>query len=117
MTYFEFKVGDRVKCAFYGDEVFELIKHEDSIEVLILEREDIEMYFLKDGRNSTRHTHPVLTLVERPKTKVQVTRYVNVYKDADVYKAGSAMYTTRSEADKYTLGRFACVELKGEYEI
>ena len=113
MTEFEFKAGDKVKCAFFGDEVFEL-REDGGNFLVILERKDSEMFFLKDGRYTQYHTHPVLTLVERPNTKVKITRWINVYQ----YGSEWATYSTASQARKYANETvIASVELKGEYEI
>ena len=116
MSEFEFKAGDRVKCVFFGDKTFTLTQSISGLCVFV-EHEGHFFTFLKDGRYSTHHTHPSITLVERPKTKHTVSRYVNVY--ASDNSRDYDTYTTRADADKYAgiVARIACVELKGEYEI
>jgi len=68
MIEFEFKVGDRVKCYFYGDKVFTLVR-EGSFFRLNNKRE----LFWDNGKYQDSHSAPVLTLVERPNKKVEVT--------------------------------------------
>lgn len=70
----EFKAGDKVKCVFFGDEVFTLQNinadkyYEDYI--FKIEYKDITHSFTIDGKYYSQHTHPVLTLVERPTKKI-----------------------------------------------
>ena len=115
MNKFEFKAGDRVKCVFFGDEIFTLTERITSLTAfpVSFERVGHVLTFLRDGRHSTHHTHPSITLVERPKTKRTIHRYVNVYASKI-----SETHETRDDADKYAniIARVACVELTGEYE-
>jgi len=108
----DFKVGDRVKCAFYGDEIFTLETFQFS-DGLIIKHGDNYVPFLADGKVHKSHTHPVLTLVERAKVKVEVTAWANIY---DGW--GSLYYPSKESADKNQQpGRTACVELVGEREM
>ena len=112
MTEFEFKSGDKVKCAFYGDKIFTLEAFQFS-DGLIIKYGDDCVTFLADGRYMRSHTQPVLTLVERPNTKVKITRWINVYQ----YGSEWATYSTASQARKYANETvIASVELTGEYE-
>jgi len=119
MSEFIFKVGDRVKCHFYGDKVFTLEKSISGhgSDYLIIDTGADFLSFYKDGRCMFNHTHSSLILVERAKTKVKVKRYVNIYRNAI-----SFAHVTRAEADatadaKADHDRIACVELTGEYEV
>lgn len=83
----EYQAGDKVKCAFFGEEVFELkgIKAEKCAGIyfpLYFEYNNANHYFTTDGKDSLKHTHPILTLVERPKKKkIKLDFWVNVYDD------------------------------------
>ena len=111
MTDLEFKAGDKVKCYFYGDEVFTLEMFGHNIGFSL---KQVPLIFLDDGRYYESHTHPVLTLVERPKVKVQVTRWANIYPDG----VADLSYKTESEAKRNAQSiAIACVELNGVYEI
>jgi hypothetical protein len=84
-----FKPGDKVKCAFFGDEVFLLELGGGFNFPICFKRGNSVWEFLLDGRYSDGHTHPVLTLVERPKEKVKRKLYVCIkatdrYRPADV---------------------------------
>jgi len=69
-----FQAGDKVTCAFFGDEVFCLTKAPIwLIYPLQIESKNYVYTFTEDGRADALHTHPVLTLVERPKKKVKRT--------------------------------------------
>lgn len=70
----EFRAGDKVKCTFFGDEVFELVEH-TGYYPLKIKRESCEYIFQRDGRYCVHHTSSVLTLVSRPKKKESVTWY------------------------------------------
>ena len=110
MSEFEFKVGDRVKCAFYGDEIFTL---EDCGRHNALSLAGLKGVFYTNGRCNIEHTHSVLTLVERAKTKVKVTRWMNVYPNDFSDRAYGDDQTAERNAHP---DRIACVELTGEYE-
>ena len=111
MSEFEFKVGDKVKCAFFGDKIFTLAKNQGGY--LCIEHKNNYVSFYRDGRESENHTHPVLTFVERPKTKVKVVRWMNIYPQWT-----SCNFLDKQAADTNAKdSRIACVELKGEYEI
>ena len=80
-----------------------------------LDSECPELMQITDVTNEVKeyHTHPVLTLFERPKTKVQISRWINVYQ----YGSEWATYSTASQARKYANETvIASVELTGEYE-
>jgi len=112
MSEFEFKAGDRVKCTFFGDKIFTL-KKSSSLELLRFDIGDTFFSFYKDGTYEELHTHPVLTLVERPKVKVEVCVWMNIYPNGD-----NVWYRSKKLADNYATDiRVACVELKGEYEV
>jgi len=112
MSEFEFKHGDKVKCAFFGDEIFTL-EETAPFGVLKIDTGEKFVSFYKNGTYEELHTHPVLTLVERAKTKVKVSVWLNVHRDE-----GKVVHYSKELADKSTrCGRIACVELKGEYEI
>ena len=87
----EFKVGDIVKCVFYGDEEFELMSDSVSSLFPLAITSDIcgHITFTLSGRVSTSHTHPVLTLVSRPRPKKKVKKvivgYVNVYDSSSTF--------------------------------
>ena len=66
-----FKVGDVVKCVFYGDREFELIGCSDDKYPLAIDSDDIYGIFTIDGKDNTDHTHPVLTLIRRPSDMVK----------------------------------------------
>ena len=115
MSEFEFKVGDRVTCHFYGDKVFTLEKSilGDARGYVTIDTGADFLSFYKDGRYRLNHTHSSLILVERAKTKVKVKRYVNIYSDGF-----SFAHETRSSADASAWqGLLTCVELTGEYEV
>jgi len=65
----EFKAGGKVKCAFFGDEVFELKYVTGCRDIYPLTISRLGSYdtFTIDGRSSSMHTHPILILVERKK--------------------------------------------------
>jgi len=115
MSEFEFKEGDRVKCAFFGAEVFTLEKFGQSIGFSLRQ---VPLTFLDDGRYCETHTNPVLTLVERPTPprnplRPKLSGHVNLYKTGHAFT-----YPTRAEADaKADHDRIACVELKEEHEV
>jgi len=111
MSEFEFKVGDKVKCTFYGDRIFTLYESEDDRYLVITCEGDS---FLKNGTQHGYHTHPVLTLVERPKTKVKVTRWASIYPNDCMTYVHNDEQSARKHSDKDAI---ACVELTGEYEI
>jgi len=114
MSKIEFKVGDRVKCSFYGDKIFTLTGH-DPDGYLFIEYEGHSLSFYRDGRHSRQHTHSPLTLIDgaKPKVKVEVCIWSNIYADND-----NTYYTSKGLADQSCWhDRIACVELKGEYEI
>lgn len=70
----KFEPGDKVKCAFFDDELFEL---EGFSEFEIrFQRGDTTYYFATDGRYSTNHTRPVLALVEKKKEKLRMECWV-----------------------------------------
>ncbi len=75
---FEFKEGDKVKCAFYGDEVFTLGKYPDSIYPLSFETPKRVHSFTRKGLHNEIHTHSILTLVDRKIEKV--AKYKVAYK-------------------------------------
>jgi len=114
MSQIEFKVGDKVKCAFFGDKIFTLTGH-DPDGYLFIEYEDHSLSFYRDGRHSKFHTHSSLLLIggEKPKTKVKVVRWMNIYPQWT-----SCNFLDKQAADTNAKdSRIACVELKGEYEI
>ena len=112
----KFKVGDRVKCTFFGDAVFTLETFQFS-DGLIIKYGDNYVPFLADGKVHKSHTHPVLTLVERPKKKIQVTAWANIYRYPATGNISISHHPTEQDADDSALvHRIACVELTGEYE-
>lgn len=71
MTKQLFKPGDKVRCAFYGDEVFTLVLGFcDSI--VTLNRAVPYRDFFSDGKIHRDHTHPVLTMVEPKKEPLRI---------------------------------------------
>lgn len=81
---FIFQAGDKVKCAFFGDEVFVLVDnniYNTADYPLMLSKVGDQGMFTTDGRLHTSHTHPVLTLVERPKKKIKKKYWVASYKN------------------------------------
>lgn len=90
-----FKKNDKVKCAFFGDEVFEL---EEGDEFVYFSHSKGTSSFLKDGRASDSHTHPVLTLVERPKKKKKVELWQWVFEDKYEERWSSATWMQEWEA-------------------
>jgi len=112
MSKVEFKVGDRVKCTFFGDAVFTLETFQFS-DVLIIKYGDNYVPFLADGKVHKSHTHPVLTLVERPKVKVEVTLWANLYKGGVAEVSYKTEALARRNAQELAIG---CVKLTGEYE-
>jgi hypothetical protein len=114
---FEFKPKDKVECTFFGDEVFEVhdTGHKDFPIAIINNEGNNFGRFTSDGKYLNQHTHPVLTLVERPKKKV--TKTVECW--ANIYPDGSAVFrTTKEHADKCALvNRIACVHMTGSYEV
>ena len=108
MSNFEFKVGDRVKCTFFGDRIFTLIA--DGSFLLLENKREL---FLYDGKHQKSHTHPVLTLVERPKVKVKVTLWANLYKGGVAEVSYKTEALARRNAQELAIG---CVKLTGEYE-
>ena len=71
MSQIEFKVGDKVKCAFYGDKIFTLTGH-DPDGYLFIEYEDHSLSFYRDGRHSKFHTHSSLLLIDGEKPLVHL---------------------------------------------
>ena len=103
MTDLEFKAGDKVKCYFYGDEVFTLVKDGS-----FLRLENKRELFWNDGKNQKSHTHPALTLVERPKvkTQTQLSGYMKMYH--------GLLYDTEAEAEASTTVCFVgCIKVNG----
>lgn len=85
----KFKPGDKVKCAFFGDEVFELREDLNIFYSVYFLHKDDEYSFTEDGKHAKEHTHPVLTLVERPEPRVDEI-WVNFYKDGSIRYALTA---------------------------
>lgn len=113
---FEFKVGDKVKCAFFGDEVFELEDTPDDYYSICFKRLEAYHSFTVHGKSVSSHTHPVLTLVERPKRKEKrtITLYINTYPDG----GEDAIHSSRKVADRYAVyNRIKCIEFTHEYEV
>lgn len=69
-----FKAGDRVRCAFFGEEIFTLQHNGNHLPNF--SRDGTCYDFLEDGRWAKSHTASCLTLVERPKEKVSRKLYV-----------------------------------------
>lgn len=116
---FKFKVGDKVKCVFFGDRVFTLGKADILDNLYLLELVGVSQpTFMEDGRYNPYHTHPVLTLVERPKKKVKKQRqynaWVNVYPDG----VGDRVHGSESSAKQFANeDRLTCVQVSGSYEF
>jgi len=112
MNNFLYRAGDKVKCAFFGDKVFTLIEKGFS-NYLYIEKYGCSLAFYLDGRFEDDHTHSILTLVERPKTKVEFIVWVNIFPNN--YRVS---HNSKHSADRtIRTDRITCVELKGEYEI
>lgn len=117
MSDFEFRAKDKVKCAFFGDEVFELEEIGSSLK--LKGSSNMELNFSKFGKVMTHHTHPVLTLVERPKrmVKKQVEYWTNLFPIVGCL----GLFKTEEEARDYAptkiTGRVATIKLTGTYEV
>lgn len=115
---FKFKAGDKVKCVFYGDKVFTLGRS-DRIDYLYLMElgGTSQPTFMEDGRYNHSHTHPSITLVERPKVKVKkrYSGWVNVYSDG---RDGGGIYPSKERAKLRAVGyASSTIEVTGEYEV
>jgi len=110
-----FKVGDI--CDFMGLEcVVTEIENNSDCPVKVGVEGDWHYWFLADGRFLERHTKPSLVLKHRPrkKRKIEIVRWVNVYKNC----VGPTLWSTREDADKRSYpNRIACVQVTGEAEI
>lgn len=77
-----FKPGDRVRCHYYGEEIFTLEKayaeYQTANTYLKFTRNGSEHVFYEDGKFAPTHVAPLLTLVERPKEKVKRKLYVAI---------------------------------------
>ena len=61
-----FKSGDKVTCAFFGKEVFELTETNSLSQTFVnIEYKGLRFSFYQDGKCSTLHTHPVLKLKKK----------------------------------------------------
>lgn len=74
MSEFIFKAGDKVKVP-WSDEVYELEGNDHDAKFPLKLKGSNGCYtfdaFTKDGKVNLKHPKPILTLVERPKKKVQ----------------------------------------------
>lgn len=80
-----FKPGDFVRCAFYGDRIHVLMSGEVSCYPVEIHVDGGTCSFTEDGRSELSHTHPVLTLVERPKKSVRKGLYQALLKSGDEF--------------------------------
>lgn len=111
----EFKAGDKVKCYFFGDEVFILDSNRGSDYPLGFDSHGERWTFTDDGRFHDDHSVPVLTLVERSTKKVKKTYsgWLNIYPSG-----GHGYHKERDKADFFADDdRIACIQIKGEYEV
>jgi hypothetical protein len=108
-----FKVGD--VCDFMGLEVVVLqFTSGAAYPIRANSKEGHYFYLTEDGRANVAHTKPSLVLKHRPKKKVTLVRWINVYKNC----AGPTVWSTEELADKYAYpDRIACVQVTGEYEV
>lgn len=72
-----FKPGDKVRVSFFGEQVFTLLKLDDEdfpiyFEVTKPNGSRTREVFKVDGRLTSYHTHPVLTMVEPKKEPIRV---------------------------------------------
>lgn len=90
---FEFKAKDKVKCAFFGDEALELKDSLNHNHPLVIYRGNDFYLFTKNGMFDLTHTHPILTLVERPEPRIEEL-WVNIlhYKEGQIYSYGFNSY-------------------------
>ena len=119
------KAGDRVYSLQSGWGTVRRVLPDDSypISVDFDEYEDDILCFTTDGKDGVGDAYPDLyygppEIIGPPKPKRTVKRtlkrWVNVYAN----NSGNHSFPTKEAADRYSaLGRIACVELTGTYEV
>lgn len=100
----EFRAGDQVKVP-WSDKVFTLINHDNKVYPLALmeaEGPSLTNIFTTIGKLFISHDKPVLTLVNRPKERVQKTFYYASYRAdrANTFRHTTAMYEDMEELNK-----------------